>query len=86
MPLKTHIAIALVMLTLITGAGPALARHKHKPAANEICFNAALSAEDQSACKKQMSAQTTADGRAAVHKAFKRKVTEAQAAAEAPGK
>jgi hypothetical protein len=80
------LAGAAIAATMFAGIEPAFARHKHHPAANEICFNEALSKDDQASCKKQISDQTTADGRTKVQKVFKHKVAEAKASSARPAK
>jgi hypothetical protein len=80
------LAGAAIVVAMFASVEPAFAKRKHHPMANEICFNVALSKDDQAACKKQISEQTTAEGRSRVQKVFKRKAAEAKAASALPPK
>lgn len=78
-----YVLVALTAAVVLTAA-PAEAKRKRAPMQNAVCFDAALSAADQSECKKRFSDATTADERGTVRKDFRRRAAKAKAAQQQP--
>ena len=75
---RVRVLLAVIGLAALFST-PAEAVKKRHPAANEICFDPALSDADRTECKKRFSDATTADQRADIRRDFRRKVARAKA-------
>src|SRR5262245_58418250 len=79
-----YVLVALMAAAVLTAAlltsTSAEAKRRRAPMQNAVCFDTALSAADQSECKKRFSDATTADERGAIRKDFRRRASRAKAA------